>query len=552
MPNSYVTFTGNGSNRTFSFAGIDDYLSTAYIKVYINNQLVDAANYTIDVSGGNENVVFTVVYGAPASGATVKIARETPNTSSGFTSNIVDFTDGSVLTAADLDKGFKGMLHIVQEANDTGSGALGKSVDGLSWDAGSKRITNLANATSAQDAVTKSQLDAAQVYGNAPIVPQAWTFSGNGSSSDFTFSPEALNTDPNMFIVEVGGVIQIPTTDYTISASKISFVASGSPNPPANGVGIRVRNFGVSRSVLSVLPNESVTNQYLAANAVATTNIQTNAVTADKLADSAVDSASIQAGAVTAGKIASNAISTAMIQDLQVTTAKLANNAVTTDKLGLLAVTNATLGNNAVSGDKIATNAISYSNMNKATAGTLFTDSAAFARFLKIGLDGALSIDALTNIPVGTPTQDVNFQSTTGSNGYGITGLKNPTNAYDAVNKSFMEDGIRGNRCLLRILGLYGTSTATLDGHGTGSFSVFSFLDGATTRYGIRPTTGTWCGMFFVFTPSGLSFYEPVFSFSSGTNLSTFYSSRAFHSLTVASTTGTPTAYSYFIGFRTA
>lgn len=435
MPNSFVAYTANGSTTTYSFAGIDDYLSTGYIKVYIDNSL-QTTGYTLDTAGANENVVFTT---APAAGKIIKIARETPSTSAGFASNIVDFSDGSVLTAADLDKGFKGMLHIVQEGNDTGSGALPKTADGLSWDGGAKKMTNLANGESAQDAVTKAQLDAAQVFGNAPIVPQAWAFTGNGSSSDFTLSPEALNTDANMFIVEVGGILQIPTTDYTISASKISFVSGGSPAPPANGVGIRVRNFGVSRSVLSVLPNSSVTNQYLATNAVATANIQPDAVTADKLAGSSVDSAAIQGGAVTFGKIATNAIQAANIQDLNIFTSKLANNAVTTEKLGLLSVTNGVIANNAVTGDKIATNAVNFSNMNSASSGAnLFADSAASDRFMKIAASGAMSLANLTTLPVGTPTQDVNFQGTNGNDGYLPTNLRNPTNPLDATNRFFV------------------------------------------------------------------------------------------------------------------
>ena len=492
MPNSYVSYTANGSTTTYSFAGIDDYLSTVYIKVYIDNAL-QTTGYTLDTAGANENVVFTT---APASGKIIKIVRETPSTSAGFAANVVDFSDGSVLTASDLDKGFKGMLHIVQEANDTGSGALPKTIDGLSWDAGNKKLRNLANGESAQDAVTKAQLDAAQVFGNAPIVPQAWAFTGNGSSSDFTLSPEALNTDANMFIVEVGGILQIPTTDYTVSASKISFVSGGSPAAPANGVGIRVRNFGVSRSVLSVLPNSSVTNQYLAADAVATANIQSNAVTADKLADNSVDSNALQGGAVTSGKIASNAIQSGNIQDLNVITAKLANNAVTTEKLGLLSVTNAVLANNAVTSGKIASNGVNFANLNSASSGAnLFADSAAADRFMKIAASGAMSLANLTTLPVGTPTQDVDFQSTTGSNGFTATNLRNPTNARDAVNKFYLE-ALVFNSVALLVHNYTTSSFTTASSFNEELFDLVSFTTGfpSVNRFMPRPKSGqgTW------------------------------------------------------------
>lgn len=532
MPNSFVAYTANGSTTTYSFAGIDDYLSTGYIKVYIDNSL-QTTGYTLDTAGANENVVFTT---APASGKIIKIARETPSTSAGFASNIVDFSDGSVLTAADLDKGFKGMLHIVQEGNDTGSGALPKTADGLSWDGGGKKMTNLANGESAQDAVTKAQLDAAQVFGNAPIVPQAWAFTGNGSSSDFTLSPEALNTDANMFIVEVGGILQIPTTDYTVSASKISFVSGGSPAPPANGVGIRVRNFGVSRSVLSVLPDSSVTNQYLAVNAVATANIQPDAVTADKLAGSSVDSAALQGGAVTFGKIASNAIQAANIQDLNILTSKLANNAVTTEKLGLLSVTNGVIANNAVTGDKIATNAVNFSNMNSASSGAnLFAGADASDRFMKIAASGAMSLANLTTLPVGTPTQDVNFQSTTGINGFTATNLRNPINARDAVTKAYTD----------AFIAVSGTLNGATGGAitGTAAQNTFDVVDGASEfggtpiRYWPRPKSafGTWFVMRFFTAKSSandasLTFpqFGVVSSSSSSADFTPYYASNSF------------------------
>jgi hypothetical protein len=438
MPNSYVTFTGNGSNRTFSFAGIDDYLSTGYIKVYLNNQLVDPANYTIDTNGGNENVVFTVAYGAPALGITVKLARETPSTTAGFTANVADFSDGSVLTANDLDKGFKGLLHIVQEANDTGSGALPKAANGLTWDAGKLRISNAANGTGFDDLVTKAQLDAAQLYGTAATVPQAWSFTGTGTAKEFTLNPEALSTNPNMFIVEIGGVIQRPNAtppDYTIEAAKITFSSA-----PGSGVGIQVRNFGVARNALDVLPNASVTNQYLAANAVAEVNIQDNAVTSSKLADNSVDSGALQTGAVTAGKIGTGAITTANIQDLQVAEAKLANNAVTNAKLGPLSVSVDKIASGAVTFDKIAQNTVNYDNLNRNTGG--FTSNTGTNRYLRVAGDGTLGLAQVSTIPVGTPASDVSYGSTTGSDGFTNTNLRTPTNPRDAATKGYVDTAV--------------------------------------------------------------------------------------------------------------
>lgn len=439
MPNSYVTFTGNGSTTTFSFAGIDDYLSTGYIKVYTNNSLVSTNDYTINVGGGNENVVFNT---APAAGVTVKIARETPSTSASFASNIIDFTDGSVLTATDLDRGFKGMLHIVQEGNDTGSGALGKTADGLNWDAQLKRITNGANGLDPADFVTKAQLDAVALYGAPITLPQAWEFTGNGAATEFTFNPQANATDPNMFIVEVGGVLQRPngaSPDYAITASKLTFLNGA----PGNGVGIRVRNFGVARAALDVISPNSITTAYLQDGAVTTNKLALNAVTAEKLADSSVDSAAIQSAAVTFGKLGSNAIVSVNIQDLQITEAKLANEAVTTAKLGSLAVTDAKIGTGAVTGSKIASDSITYDKLQRGTTGPgVFAASGAQNRYMNIAPSGALTLANVSSIPVGTPTTDVSFQSTTGLNGYTAVNLREPTNARDAATKGYVDSKI--------------------------------------------------------------------------------------------------------------
>lgn len=498
MPNSYVTFTGNGSNRTFSFAGIDDYLSTGYIKVYLNNTLVDPVNYTIDTSGGNENVVFTTTYGAPASGVTVKLARETPSTSAGFAANIVDFSDGSVLTAADLDKGFKGMLHIVQESNDTGSGALPKSADSLSWNAGGLRINNAAMALESTDLVTKAQLDAAQVFGSAVTSPQAWSFTGTGSQLNFTFSPTANATDAKMFIVEVGGVLQRPTTDYLISVDKIAFTSA-----PANGANIQVRNFGVSRNALDALPNSSVTTAYLADGAVTEAKLAADSVTAAKLAANAVDAASIQDGAVVAGKLASLSVTTANLQALSVATDKIANNAVTNDKLGLLSVGNANISSSAVTSDKIASNAVGFSQMNQNTGASAFTTSGS-TRYLQVSAAGVLGLAAISSIPAGTPANDVNYQSSTGLDGFTNVNLRTPTNSRDAATKGYVDNLVISPSSTV-VLGSYAINTTTTAPVLTGAMATWFEMvrTGAAALWWPRPklNQGTWTMLNFNFQP---------------------------------------------------
>ena len=72
--------------------------------------------------------------------------------------------NGSVLSEADLDKSNRQLLYLIQEAQDTGGGALPyDSVIG-SWNANylgqTKKITGVTDPANAQDAATKNYVDA--------------------------------------------------------------------------------------------------------------------------------------------------------------------------------------------------------------------------------------------------------------------------------------------------------------------------------------------------------------------------------------------------------
>jgi hypothetical protein len=408
MPNSYVLHTANGSQTVFSFAAIDDYLSPAYLKVYVNDVL-QTSGVTLNVS--TENATFAT---APLITKTIRIQRETPGTVAGYTANIADFVDGSVLTAAALDQGLKGLLHLVQESNDTGSGALGKTTDQLGWDAKTLPVKNAGTALDAGDLVTKAQLDAVSLFG-ASTIPQAWSFTGTGSLTTFALSPLPSSTAAEMFIVEVGGVIQRPSTDYSLTTTDIVFASA-----PGNALGIQVRNFGVARNALDVILNSSITTGYLADGAVTELKLGSASVSAAKMAANAIATASIQDDAVTAAKMADNSVAVEHIQtnavgalELQtdsVITAKIQNLAVTSDKLASGAVNNAALGSLSVTMDKMKTSAAGFTSagterlLHVSTAGTLSLKDLAnigFGGAIAANLDFANTFKNI-NLPIGT------------------------------------------------------------------------------------------------------------------------------------------------------
>ena len=275
---SYKLYTGDGTTTKFAMTGIDGWISDGFIEVYLNETKL-TSGYSIIEESGVDKVEFAV---APASGVSVTIKRNTPNTISTFKSDVVDFNDGSVLTAAALDRAVEALVHISQENDDANAAALNLTTDQTSWDAENKKITNLAPAVGSGDAVTFGQYNVATIYGGSVVTPQVWIITGTGTTT-YALSPAPLNTDSKMFIVENGGNIVDPAA-YTISSTQIVF------NSNRSGT-IHIRNFGVARNIV-----------------VGAGTIESNSLTTAMLQDGAVTEPKIANGAVTNSKVANTSI----------------------------------------------------------------------------------------------------------------------------------------------------------------------------------------------------------------------------------------------------
>ena len=137
-----VTYTGNGS--TVDYALPFSYIAASHIQAFIDNVQTTA----FSISGS------TLTFNsAPANAAVITIKRVTPTDA-----RLVDFTDGSVLTEADLDQSADQNFYIAQETSDTAQSHLGLT-DADVWDANSKRMINLADPTGTQDGVSKNYLE---------------------------------------------------------------------------------------------------------------------------------------------------------------------------------------------------------------------------------------------------------------------------------------------------------------------------------------------------------------------------------------------------------
>ncbi len=140
--NAKVSYTANGSNATFAITFA--FLDSTHVKVFLDG----VATTAFSISGSN-----VIMNSNPANGVVVLIKRETPTDS-----RLVDFQDGSVLTESDLDKSADQNFFIAQEINDEFQSVL-KLDTSDRFDALNKRIINVADPTSAQDAVTKNYLE---------------------------------------------------------------------------------------------------------------------------------------------------------------------------------------------------------------------------------------------------------------------------------------------------------------------------------------------------------------------------------------------------------
>ena len=145
MANSFVRYTGN--NSTTQYAVSFSYRDQADITVTINGVATTA--FTYNASG--TQITFN---SPPAQGASIEIRRTTSQTS-----RLVDYAAGSVLTENDLDTDSNQAFFMGQEAIDNANDRILLDNADFQWDATNKRLKNLADPTSAQDAVSKNYLE---------------------------------------------------------------------------------------------------------------------------------------------------------------------------------------------------------------------------------------------------------------------------------------------------------------------------------------------------------------------------------------------------------
>ena len=115
-----------------------------------------------------------------------------------------------------------------------------------SWDAQNKKIINVGDPTNPKDAANKGWVDTQ--FDNAErgstTAAQKWTFTGDNTTTAFTFSPTINLNEDTAYAVAIDGVMQEPTAAYAIDASTNTITFTSAP-PTSSNVVVIARGYSV-------------------------------------------------------------------------------------------------------------------------------------------------------------------------------------------------------------------------------------------------------------------------------------------------------------------
>lgn len=129
------------------------YLSKQFVKVRVDHANTSTLlEYNRDYTIEGQTLTLTPVQPF-VTGATLCIYRQTP------TGSLVDFSDGSLLLASEMDRLSTQLLHVEEENSDLIASTGMFADDDNSWQGQGRRIKNLSDPVDTHDAVTLSHLD---------------------------------------------------------------------------------------------------------------------------------------------------------------------------------------------------------------------------------------------------------------------------------------------------------------------------------------------------------------------------------------------------------
>jgi len=259
MANSFVRYTGNGSTTAYSVPF--SYRDQADITVTVAGSATTAFSW----NGAGTTITFS---SAPANSAAIEIRR---TTSQG--TKLVDYASGSVLTENDLDTDSNQGFFMSQEAIDDADDVIKISNSDFQYDVGTKKLRNVVDPTSAQDAATKNYVDTAATS----QVNQATTQATAAASSATAAATSATSASTS-------------ASTATTKASEASTSAT-SASTSASTATTKASEASTSASTATTKASEASTSATAAASSASTASTQaTNAASSATSAAASYDS----------------------------------------------------------------------------------------------------------------------------------------------------------------------------------------------------------------------------------------------------------------------
>ena len=253
MANTYVDYTASASQTDFAFSF--PYLEDTHVVVEI-----DGVDKTITTDFTIPSVGLVRLNSGATAGQAVRVKRI-----SDFATDLVNFVNGSVLNEADLDRAYQHNRYLNEEAAEGNDASMQIVGGGTDFNAANKKIVNLASPTASNDATNKDYVDTRVALNTTNLNGfESSSHTGDNTSVDFTLSFTPQVSTPEAFLVTIDGVVQKPTTAYTIDPStpKITFTSA----PPTSAVinVVAIAKSSTSADTTTIKTTGSTTSRSLA------------------------------------------------------------------------------------------------------------------------------------------------------------------------------------------------------------------------------------------------------------------------------------------------
>ena len=306
MPFAQFTATGNGTTKQFTIPF--PYVKKDHIVVALNNVTITGFTFindtTIEFDTISSATATQETSGAPKTGVGIEITRDTP-----VTTALVDFVDGSTLTAGDLDTAVLQLLYGIQEAKD--EAALGIQNTPQGQDAQNQPIINVADPTNAQDAVTKAFLERVGSITSTQIAD------GSIVNADVNASAaiDGTKISPDFGSQNIATSGTVDGRDVSVDGTKLDTIETSAKDDQTGA------------EIKSLYEAENNTNAFTDALLAKLNAIESNATRDQTIAEikaliagSPLDASHLAADSVTSSELAANSVGLSEIADAELVT----------------------------------------------------------------------------------------------------------------------------------------------------------------------------------------------------------------------------------------